>query len=237
MRESIGLMGLAATLAAVVGLGAARRPIVPLSVGLALAILALGAPRAIVLARDWAFPIQPAQRIATHGLSHTLYLGLGTVENKWGIRYDDAYGEAIAARSDPPIVFGSPAYFRLMAQLYAARWLEDPLEVLRIYLEKAWRLSSAHTMSGVPAFGMVLLLGLIHLVAATRTGAWARLGFPQGLVIETVALVFLLLFLAQAMAALPDQTYAMPANGFIVLLLGLGLEFLLRLVLRVRRAG
>ena len=42
--------------------------------------------------------MQPAERLAAHGLSHTLYLGLGYVENKWGIRYDDDYGEETARR-------------------------------------------------------------------------------------------------------------------------------------------
>ncbi|MFB8787000.1 hypothetical protein, partial [Pasteurella multocida] len=75
-------------------------------------------------------------RLATHGLSHTLYLGLGFVENKWGIRYDDDFGEEIADKAG--IVWCSPEYFRLMGKLYLARWAEDPAEVVRIYLAKAW---------------------------------------------------------------------------------------------------
>ena len=236
MRESIGLMGLLVTLAAVALLilrGASFRP---LALTLALAVLAFSTPKWVIVARDTAFPMQPATRVATHGLSHTLYLGLGAVENKWGIRYDDDYGRATARAIDPAIVFASPKYFALMGRLYIERWLEDPVEVLRIYLEKAWRLLATYTMSGVPPFGLCLLLGVAHLIAATWTRAWQRLGFHQGQVIEGVAVSFLLLLLAQAMLALPDQTYAMPANAFILLTLAVIGEFLLRLLLRVRRA-
>jgi hypothetical protein len=87
-----------------------------------------------------------------------------------------------------------------------------------------------------PPFGVWLLIGLAHVLLATATRAWQRLGFPQGLPIEAISVSFLLLFLAQAMAALPSQTYAMPANAFIVLMLGVIVEFCLRLLLRVRPA-
>ena len=126
----------------------------------------------------------PSQRLTTHGLSHTLYLGLGFVENKWGIRYDDDYGEEIADTADPPVVFCSPEYFRLMWKLYLARWAEDPIEVMRIYAAKAWLLLAVPTLYPGPPFGIVLLIGLLHLLAATAFGAWGRIGFPQGFVIE-----------------------------------------------------
>jgi hypothetical protein len=235
MRESIGLMGLLVTLATIAALLFRRAPVLPLAMTAAVAVLAVSTPKWVVAARDAAFPMQPASHVATHGLSHTLYLGLGVVENKWGIRYDDVYGAATATAIDPGIVFCSPEYFSLMGRLYLEHWLEDPIEVVRIYLGKAWLLLSAYTMSGLP-FGVYLLLGTVHLLVASRTRAWQRLGFLQGLVIEAVAVGFLLMFLAQAMLALPSQTYAMPANAFIVLMLGVIAEFFLRLVLRIRPA-
>ena len=236
MRESIGMMGLMLTLGTIAILGICRHRLLPLLVAAAVAVLACMTPRGVVAARDALFVMQPAQRLASHGLSHTLYLGLGFVENKWGIRYDDDYGEEIANAAQPPIVFCSPEYFRLMWKLYIARWLEDPVEVLRIYLEKAWLLASVPTLYPGPPFGIVLAVGLIHLVAATALGAWRRLDFRQGLLIETVAVAFVGLFLAQSMAALPSQNYAMPVNAFILVLFGVLVEFFARLALQVRRA-
>jgi hypothetical protein len=240
MRESIGIMGVALGLGALVlvtlRLPRPRPRIAALALVGALALVAFTMPRWVVLARDASFDMQPAQRLATHGLSHTLYLGLGYVENKWGIRYDDDYGEETAQKIDPTIVFCSPEYFRLMWRLYLARWLEDPLEVMRIYLDKARELLAAPTIYPGPPFGFMLLAGLVHLAAATALGAWSRIGFPQGLLIEAVALCFIGLFLAQATLALPSQTYAMPVNTFVLVLAGVVLEFFVRTLLNVKAA-
>ena len=234
MRESIGMMGLMVTAAVVIVLLVRRfRPAPVLLVGV-LAVLAFTTPRWVVMARDAAFEMQKAERLATHGLSHTLYLGLGFVENKWGIRYDDDYGEEIAAKAG--VVWCSPEYFRLMWQLYLARWTEDPAEVARIYLEKAWMLLGTPTLHPGPPFGIVLAIALVHLLAATAFGAWQRLDFRQGLVIEGVAVAFAALFLAQAMAALPSHNYAMPVNAFVLVLFGVIVEFFARMALLVRRA-
>jgi hypothetical protein len=236
MRESIGLMGFLVTAGTIGVLILRRRPVAPLAIAGTLALLAFATPKWVVAARDAAFEMQAAQRVAAHGMSHTLYLGLGFVENKWNIRYDDDYGAAVAGAIDPAIVFGSPEYFGLMRRLYVERWTDDPIEVMRIYLEKAWQLLATPTLYPGPPFGLVLLLALIHLAVAGAVGAWRALAFVQGLVIESVAVAFLLLFLAQAMAALPSQTYAMPANAFVLVLLGVVLEFFVRLLLRIRAA-
>jgi hypothetical protein len=240
VRESIGIMGFAVSLGAIAALALRRPRTGPRIAGLLLAgVLGLAAfttPRWVVMARDATFDMQPAERLATHGLSHTLYLGLGFVENKWGIRYDDDYGEEIARNANPPVIFCSPDYFRLMWKLYLGRWTEDPVEVTRIYLDKAWRLLGVPTLYPGPPFGIVLLIALIHLAAATALGAWRRIGFGQGFVIESVAVAFAGLFLAQAMVALPSHNYAMPVNAFVLVLLGVILEFFCRILLRVRAA-
>lgn len=188
-----------------------------------LAAAALLAPRWTTTARDAAFPMAPVERLQTHGLSHTLYLGLGFVENKWGIRYDDDYGEDLANKAG--LVFCSPEYFRLMWKLYLSRIAEDPVEVARIYWQKALQLLAVPTLHPGPPFGIVLAIGLVHLLAATWLGLWRRVGFPQGLPIEAVSLAFLGLFLAQAILALPSHMYAVPVNAFILVLFGTLVEF------------
>ena len=240
IREAIGLMGVAVTLGLVMLL-ALRRPwqarrLAGLGLAVALAVAAFSTPRVVVKARDLAFDMQRARIVATHGLSHTLYLGLGFVENKWGIQYDDYYGQAVAAEIDPSIVFCSPEYFRLMWKLYLQRWGEDPGEILRIYATKGWELLARPTMYPGPPFGIVLLVGLVHLLAASAFGLWRRIGFPQGQAIETVCVAFFALFLAQAMAALPSHNYAMPVNAWVLVLWGAIGEFIARGLLRARRA-
>lgn len=230
VRESVGLMGFALTLGALAATALKR----PRSAGLLprlalIAVLATGAllaPKWATMARDAAFPVAPAERLQTHGLSHTLYLGLGFVENKWGIRYEDEYGAELAKRAG--ILYCSPEYFRMMWKLYLGRIAEDPVEVARIYWEKALRLLTVATMQPGPPFGLILAIGLVHLLAAAWFGAWRRVGLPQGLEIEAVALAFLGLFLAQAILALPSHMYAVPANAFILVLLGTIVEFVAR---------
>jgi hypothetical protein len=75
------------------------------------------------------------------------------------------------------------------------------------------------------------------MLAATAFGAWGRIGFPQGFVIEGIALGFLGLFLAQAMVALPSQIYALPANAFVLVLLGVIVESFIRALLRIKAAS
>jgi hypothetical protein len=235
VRESIGLMGFALTLGAV-AVAVLQRPrpahaLLRSALVLAIAFGALLAPKWATMARDAAFPMAPAERLQTHGLSHTLYLGLGFVENKWGIRYDDDYGEDLANKAG--IVFCSPEYFRLMWKLYFARIVEDPVEVARIYWEKAMQLLAVPTLHPGPPFGIVLAIGLVHLLAATWFGLWRRIGFPQGLPIEALSLAFLSLFLAQAIMALPSHMYAVPVNAFILVLFGVLVEFAVRSLLTV----
>jgi uncharacterized membrane protein YqjE len=236
LRESIGLMGLVVTVLALAW-AAWRRVARPagLVLLLVLAVAAFLAPRWTVMARDALFDMEPAQRLERHGLSHTLYLGLGFTENKWGIRYDDAYGEELARQLRPDIEFCSPEYFRLMWRLYLERLVEDPGEIARLYYEKARLLLGAPTVQPGPSFGLVLAAGLLFLAVAGRTHAWRRAGFPQGEPVVAVSVAFLGLYLAQAMTALPSPLYAVPANAFVLILAGVLAEFAARALRSVIR--
>jgi hypothetical protein len=120
MRESIGMMGLMVTAAVVIVLLARRfRPAPLLLVGM-LAVLAFTTPRWVVMARDAAFDIQKAERLATHGLSHTLYLGLASSRTSGA----SATTTTTARRSQPrPASSGWLArVFPPEWQLYLARW-------------------------------------------------------------------------------------------------------------------
>jgi hypothetical protein len=231
LRESIGLMGLVVTVLVLAWM-AWRRTTRPsrIILVLVLTVVAFLTPRFTVMARDGLFDMEPAQRLERHGLSHTLYLGLGFIENKWGIRYDDAYGEELAKQLRPDIEFCSPEYFRLMWRLYFERLVEDPGEIARLYYEKARMLLGAPTVQPGPTFGLVLAIGLLILAVAGRTRAWQRASFPQGELVVAVSVAFLGLYLAQAMTALPSPLYAVPANAFVLILAGVLAEFAIRAV-------
>lgn len=96
VRESIGIMGLLISLATLCWSAVkARRSatkIVSLLAVTALSFMAFTAPRLAGATRDASFDMVAAERLERHGLSHTLYLGLGFVENKLGLIYDDDFG-------------------------------------------------------------------------------------------------------------------------------------------------
>ncbi|MDP1907414.1 MAG: hypothetical protein Q8K85_03870, partial [Hyphomicrobium sp.] len=235
VRESIGIMGLLISLLAI-GWSIMKRPhtigrIVGLAAVAALSFMAFTAPRLAVAARDASFDMVAAERLERHGLSHTLYLGLGFVENKFGLIYDDDFGYESARRIVPDIVFFSPEYFRLMWQLYLGYVAQDPIEVARIYLVKAGLLLERPTIHPGPPLGVVVAVAVLHFLAMTAFGWWRRIGFSQGLVVEAVSLAFLGLFIAQGMVALPSHMYIVPANAFVLVLAGVIAESILRALL------
>jgi hypothetical protein len=231
VREAIGIMGFLVTLAALAW-SAIRAPgtrrIAGLLVIAMVALAAFTAPRWTVAARDAAFDMAPSERLQRHGLSHTLYISLGFVENKFGIYYDDDLGLEVARRHVPDIVFFSPEYFRLMWTLYLGHLAQDPLEVARIYTEKAGLLLARPTIYPGPPLGIVLAIALAHFLAVTALGGWRRIGFRQGFVVEAVSLCFIGLFVAQGIVALPSHMYIVPVNAFVLVLLGVVAESVLR---------
>lgn len=236
VREPIGSMVTLVTLAAIVML-ALRRPrrtrhqLRLLVVGV-LVIAASAAPKGAVVARDMLFAMAPAQRIQTHGLSHTLYTGLGAVPNRFAIRYDDAFGASTAKAIDPDMVYGSPAYFELMWRLYVEKIVEDPGEVTRIYLEKAKLMLADPILDSAPPLWIALAITAGHFFLATLFGTWRRIGFTQGMIVEGLSLAFIGLFIVQGILAHPARMFALPVGAFLLVLCGVLLEFLCRFVWR-----
>ena len=76
--------------------------------------------------------------------------------------------------------------------------------------------------------GIILLVGLCHLVVAQAFDLWSKVGFPQGALLQGAALVFIFFFVAQAILASPDRQFAMPVGAAILTLVGILLGFHLR---------
>jgi hypothetical protein len=132
-------------------------------------------------------------------------MGLGTIPNSFGIVYSDWVALAHARKVDPDVVHCSPAFYQIMWNLYLEKLFTDPAEVARIYVEKA-RLILADPVvePGLP-LGVILLVGLCHLVVARAFDLWSKVKFPQGALLEGAALVFICFFVAQAILASPDR--------------------------------
>ena len=71
-----------------------------------------------------------------HPFWHATYLGLGYLPNRWGIRWDDAFGLQAAQKVDPKVVFLSPHYEQILRHLYFSAIRQDPGWAAHLYLVK-----------------------------------------------------------------------------------------------------
>lgn len=241
LRESIGSMALLMTFCAAAWTmrygPRGVRPVASTVAILLVAVLASQSSRLVVAARDWAYSLDTAHLPATHGMSHTLYIGLGGVPNKFGIEYDDAVGRAAASAEVPGIVHYSQDYFRVMRQLYLRKWQEDPQEMIRIYLEKTRLMFTDHIYGeGHPALGTMLALFIaIQLLAGYRHWTAGDRASDTRLAINLVTLGFVGLFVVQGVLATPTRLYSLPLGSFFLVLLGIAIENLGTWVWRLAR--
>lgn len=223
IRHHIAMMGLLVTVLTVAAIAYGRfrdrggiRDLLLVAV---LAVLATGAPKWVLMARDALFTIEAERLIPEHGTSHTLYIGLGAVENRWGLRYDDKLGVAAAAQAAPDVEAYSPAYYRLMWRLYFDRLEEDPGEVARIYYEKAKALLSDRILDSGPPLWISLLIALGAQILVSRETPRAQRLVDRQLLINLISFAFIGLFVMQGTLAHHMRIYAVPIGAFLLLLL------------------
>jgi len=224
VRQHIAIMGLLVSLStlAVIAVGQLRRGgrTGSLLLVAVLTVVAVGTPRWVLMARDALFPIEAGHLIAEHGTSHILYIGLGAVENRWGLRYDDKLGVEAAAKVAPDVVPYSPAYFRVMWGVYFDRVMEDPAEVARIYYEKAKALLTDRILDSAPPLWISLLIAFAAQLLASRDRPPGQRLPDRRLIITLVSCAFIGLFVLQGVLAHPMRIYAAPIGAFLLLLLG-----------------
>lgn len=93
--------------------------------------------KGLVAARNALYDIPATSHHTSHGFFHTLYIGLGTEANPWGLAWDDGVAFAAARRVDPNVVYCSDEYFDVLRSLYINLVMEHPREVMRIYKKKS----------------------------------------------------------------------------------------------------
>ncbi len=145
LRQPLGMIGF---LAVVVVLGArivfptggsVRRRAV-LSRGLAAAaVLFLAASWTtigLVALRGFVWGVPKGERTLDHGISHNLYIGLGTEPNSFGVRWGDAEGFEAAQVVDPSTEYVTPMHYDALLRRWAEIVLANPWEVASIYMQK-----------------------------------------------------------------------------------------------------
>lgn len=236
LRGSIGSMGAAASIVILAYLTWAKfkqRQYFRYLAMLILTIIALQAPNIVHKSRDVFFPMEPANHIQAHGLSHSLYIGLGAAgENKFGIRWDDGDGMAAAKKVNPDVVYVSPEYFRILRSQYFQHVANQPLEVVRVYSLKFLELIKQRHPDWGPPLWLIILGAFILLATGRRHQIWKANGSASAPIFLIVALIFIGLFLAQGVLAHPDRQYSYPIGAFSILIIAIGLELFIRHGLR-----
>ncbi len=221
IRGAIGHMGLIITLSTLFLIGWKHRRhfrmlTVLLFIGL-LVIVAWQSPRWLLMARNKLFNIQPSAHAQRHGISHNLYIGLGTIPNKFGIKWLDDDAARAVQKVRPGTTYASPEYFSVLWDLYLEHVRESPREVVRIYWEKAKKL-----ISWLPLYMSVLVGLLLFILMNAKKNNVMKYTISASIV--TVSLAFILFFLIQGILASPSLLYAAPIGVFTALIAGVALE-------------
>jgi len=224
IRGTIGMMGLIVTLCVVAGvLWMQRKELKRATFTLLLALFAFfaaGAAHWAFMIRDQVSPVEVSKFTqqkslfnAGHGISHTLYVGLGVVDNPWGIEWSDSNGEEAVKRYDSSIPYISPEYFNAIQKLYFNIIKEHPIEVAKIYWEKL----KLHGQ--LPYFSKYLPTTLLMLILLYF--------FQRRLITFNLALVgflFMGLYILQGVLAHPLHYNASPMILCLVIIVGAFIE-------------
>lgn len=221
LREPFGFIGIAATLAALaIALMRARshrrRGWWACGAGVAaIVLLTFNVANFLIEYRSKVHDVSPGTRVASHGIAHNLYIGLGSEQNPFGIRWSDQFGIDRIRALDPGIEFGSARYFEALRSLYVQLVVEQPLEIARTY---AHRFAKVLTPWILPALAVGFSAILLLL-------AWSRSRDDRSLLIQTAVVVVFATLLHTTQAILtvasprgPYEDYFYQANVGIYLL-------------------
>ena len=215
----------------------AGRPVVSLVVVSALAVAATFTPNLALAVRDASNRVVPARLIGSHGMAHTLYIGLGAVPNRLGIVYNDQFGLDQALKVDPKVAYQSAEYLRIMRTLYLQQLIRHPLEVLRIYFAKFKMAVGYWTLGNwmLPLWGSLPLLLGAHVAANGGRLSCGERDCDLRLAVNVLASAFIGLIVLQSVVAMPSQFYAMPSAPLVVLMVGVSMESIAGAIRRARR--
>ena len=230
LRGSIGTMGVVVSVGVIVfdwALIRDKKMHWPSLVLIFYVVLAWNAPSIVLKLRDKVHPVQETIYIQSHGFAHTLLLGLGTEENKFGIEWNDGYGADAARKVNPDVKYTSEEYFDIIEKLYLEYLKEDPLEVARIYIIKAEKVLN-HNILDFPVW-MILFSWLILLIIGQYFRLWSNDFYKIYPVFTFISVVFIGFFIVQGTLAHPSLGYAYPIAAFLLIMICMTIELLLRI--------
>lgn len=221
VRQAIGLMGLVAGALALFyrTLAVLRTPRnLAFSLTMLIALLAgYKAPAIVFAARDVAYSLPPTGQMETHGVWHNLYIGLGAVDNPFGIKWDDNDGLEHARAIDPTVRFTSKHYYDLLRGAYFDIVIHQPLAVAKVYAEKFW---ITITQRAWITFFIAMIIAYLLRFGLTDRQPW-RARIDAVLAVNTLFPCF---FLAQSTLFHFSEVYRFPVVISLILMIGASIE-------------
>jgi hypothetical protein len=175
----------------------------------------------LLAARNAAYRLPADPSASTHGISQTLFHGLGTQENPFGISWEDNFGYEYVKHLDPSIPYLSTKYYQVLRNAYGQLVLHHPLEVTKIYLSKTKKIFELpFQWGGIKVCWYALAVVLFAL------GWWKR-GYSSASLSTLVGiLIFLALFLLQGVVGIPWGKHLYPMKWIVILCVGGALDTL-----------
>ncbi len=114
---------------------------------------------------------------------HNFYIGLGYVENTYGIHYADSVAARAALKVDPRATYESPRYAAALRHVLVNLWHRDPWFIVA----NIWDKTIAVTHDALRRFGSVLVLLPLAFAFARRRrfGLWLGLVAPSFVLLAT----------------------------------------------------
>ncbi|MCD9819804.1 hypothetical protein [Bradyrhizobium japonicum] len=224
LREAIGMMGVVASLCAVVT--ARDRSKRAVNLAMAVAIFATAAtPYALLRARDAAYNLPAPTKLESHGTWANLYMGLGAVENPFAIEWSDFSAIDAVKAVDPSVDYLSPRFYEILKGLYFKTIIAHPLDVVSVYFRKL--LVTLHTP-------ILYDLEIWHALILVAIGAFfVGLGQP----VLLICFAFIAMFLAQATLFHFHMQYLFPIKLFALIAAASVMEALAKRVPQFQKAA
>lgn len=227
-RQSIGLMGAVASILALAVVAIRSRRWLLTGTILFAIFVSYQSPYIILRARDAAYHLTPSKGMEQHGVWHNLYLGLGVVDNSFGITWDDTNALDLAHRVDPHIEYLSKQYFDVLRDEYFKIIRDHPFDVAAIYMKKLQlTLMQTTAWTGLAIWPVLLGLAIISIFLRGMLLRGERFGSADALL--AVSVLYICFFIAQSMLFHFQMIYIFPIQLFQILWAGAALEFLLLL--------
>jgi hypothetical protein len=124
---------------------------------------------------------------------HNFYIGLGYLDNPYGIYYSDSVALEAALQVDPNAQFESPRYPGAMRRVVENLWHKNPWFIAA----NLWDKSIAITRDALHRFELIIVLVPLALITAGRRipiGRWLTLALPTFLVLALPPLLVLPLY-------------------------------------------